>query len=767
MRHSSTTALGKPPKLLKPRLDAIPAELTRLPQWVDWKLEPLGGAWMKIPYDAHAKTCKAKANDPKTWSTFDRACSWMNTHGGGIGFVFNGDGIMGVDLDKCRDPETATIEPWAQSILDKLNSYSEVSPSGSGLHIIIRGTIPGKRNRTGRIEMYSVGRYFCVTGIHVEGTPTTIENRNDELAELYRETFEVEAAGTNGGSAKAPALDDDALIEKAKAASNGDKFSALWQGDSTAYTSASEADLALCRHLAFWCGNDPARVDRLFRRSGLYRDKWDREDYRETTLQKAIEGNGETYQAPKGGGGGGPRTTWNTTDLGNGERLVAQHGKNIHCIGNRWFIWNSQVWKEDRTNGIGRMAKRTVKRIYREAADEPNDGERKALATWASRSESRTRVDNMIELARSEDGIAIVPEDLDTNDWLLACRNGTIDLRTGELRTSQREDLITRQSPVAYDAAAQCPTWELFLEQVLGNDADLIEYVQRAIGYCLTGDIREQCFFFLFGKGNNGKSTFLTVLRSLLGDYAHRMRAETILAKRTDEHPEAIASLRGARFVTASETAEGRRLAEGLVKDMCGGETLRARFMRQDSFEFLPTFKLWLSSNSKPQVRDTSLAMWRRVRMIPFAYQVVEGQEDKELLAKLEGELPGILRWAVRGCLRWQEEGLAAPEIVKEATQAYREESDTLGLFLQESCEFGRDYSESSKELYKAYCYWMDVNGQGKPPSNSQIGRNLKERPGLRPDQENNKARTRIWRGLRLLADAAAPSDYCIKKGRR
>ena len=387
---------------------------------------------------------------------------------------------------------------------------------------------------------------------------------------------------------------------------------------------------------------------------------------------------------------------------------------------------------------------RTARSIYAEAAEAETKEQRKAIVDWAKRSEAEARINAAINLARSK--LPVSPGELDANAWRLNVANGTLDLRAGELRPHRREDLITKLAPVVYDPHARCPMWLAFLECVTGGSAGLMRFLQLAVGYSLTGDTREQVLFLLYGTGQNGKSTFLEIVRALLGDYAQQAEFSTFLAKDRDTVRNDLADLFGARFVSAVEVEGGRRLAEALVKQVTGGDALKARFLFQEHFTFHPAFKLFLAANHKPVIRGTDYAIWRRIRLVPFTVTIE--QPDLDLPDKLRAELPGILNWALEGCRAWQREGLDVPDQVREATAAYRAAMDVLGDFLADRCITDPQAYVLTSAFYRAYAAWCEGTGE-KAISQKAFGLRLAERGFVAT--RVGKEQSRAWRGLRLL----------------
>jgi primase-polymerase (primpol)-like protein len=391
------------PRALEVIAEQIPADMQAISRWVVWKCvkevdkETGKVEWNKPP--VNARTGKlASSTNPDTWCTFDEAlAAYRRGDMDGVGFVLHReqgdvDGLVGVDLDHCRDPETCTIEPWALEIVRTIDSYTEVSPSGCGLRIFLYGNLPPQGRKEGDYENYQTGRYVTVTGHHVEGTPQTIEARQDELKAVHRKFWpekpETTANGTSGGTPTN--LDDAEIVRRASEARNGAgaKFAALWGGDASRFKSRSEADLALCSYLGFWCGPDASRIADMFAQSGLYRSKWNREDYRNRTISKALAGRTEFYtptrgrerqSCPSGPSGKGPGPAVDSsdpavhlTDRGNALRLVKRHGENlVHCHPwRKWIVWDETRWRLDDVADVMKHAKETIVDLFGEASSQ-------------------------------------------------------------------------------------------------------------------------------------------------------------------------------------------------------------------------------------------------------------------------------------------------------------------------------------------------------------------------------------------------------------
>lgn len=399
------------------------------------------------------------------------------------------------------------------------------------------------------------------------------------------------------------------------------------------------------------------------------------------------------------------------TDVGNAHRLVAAHGQDLRYVARwGWHVWDGRRWAKDDLGRVYELAKQTARSIYREAAGEENEAQRKALAGWARQSENIARIRAMVELARTDPAVAIAVEAMDAEPWHLTVANGTVDLRSGDLGPHRREHLSTKLAPVTYEPDAEAPTWEAFLERVLPGD-DVRTYLRRLTGCALPGVVLEHILAFFYGTGANGKSTLLKALLGVYGDYGRQSDAALLLEGRHAEHPTAVARLAGARLVACIEAGAGRRMAEVMVKHLTGGDRVAARFMHQDFFEFDPTWTVLLAANHKPVVRGTDHAIWRRIHLVPFTVTIPPDEQDHGLADKLDAEAAGILAWAVRGCLEWQKEGLCVPASVVAATENYRAEMDVLGDFLEECCELDPAAKVLASELYGAYRRWAEAAG--------------------------------------------------------
>jgi len=444
------------------------------------------------------------------------------------------------------------------------------------------------------------------------------------------------------------------------------------------------------------------------------------------------------------------------TDLGNAERFVREHGEGVRYCAEikKWFIWNGRLWERDSSGEIYRRAKKTVREMLVEAAHIESEEVRKALVKHERRSESENRIKAMVNVAQSESGVPIRLTDFDADPMLFNVQNGTIDLRKGELRKHRREDLISKISPVTFDALASAPHWGSFIKRITKDSEGLGEYLARTVGYSLTGETSEHALFLLYGTGANGKSTFLEALRYVMGDYAATADFGAFLISKAQGIRNDIARLKGARFVTATESEAGKRMAESLVKQLTGGDQVSARFLYGEFFEFQPAFKLFLGTNHRPKVIGSDEGIWRRIRLIPFAITIPPSERDRNLTAKLKSEAQGILNWAIAGLRDWFDGGLKDPDEVLVATKEYRQREDAIAHFLESCCTLQSDARAGSEALYKQYCNWANTNNEYLLNSRD-FSKTLEEKDFVK----KHTSQGTTWFGIEVNADRGAPAS--------
>jgi len=451
-----------------------------------------------------------------------------------------------------------------------------------------------------------------------------------------------------------------------------------------------------------------------------------------------------------------PVDGFRSTDFWNSENFVKEYkGKLLHCEDwGCWLIYKDGRWVRDNSNETQGLAKKIILRYYHQASTIENDKERKELVKHALKSETQRAVNAMIELSKSD--LAVIPDAFDKDPYIINLKNGTLNLKTMEFWEHRPEDFLTKQMNVEYNPMAICPRWISFLNKIFNQNKDLIEFIQKALGYSLTGDTGEDCLFILYGTGQNGKTTFLKTISEIWGDYALDTPTETLLAKERDNIPNDLARLRGARLVTSSESQEGRRFNEILIKKLTGRDRITARFLRQEFFEFDPTFKIWIATNHKPVVRENSIAFWRRIRLIPFTVQIPNEEIIPNFEKILLEEKEGIFNWIIEGFRKWRENRLGIPEEVKKATQEYRDEMDVLGEFIEAKCIEDASARATTKELYELYCSWCEENNE-KPMGKLAFSRRLEER-GYKAVRLGHR-QERGWQGIGIKSSVTTQDE--------
>ena len=768
--------------------EKIPLELKRLSHWVGWKYMQRPGEdhKRKVPINAMDGQ-PAKSNDPVTWCDFDTACLGKERFGlDGIGFMFSGDGIFGIDIDHCYDPETRELDPAAAEIIETVQSYTELSPSGTGIHILCKGALPEGRKRRGAVEMYSTLRYFTVTGNQF-GLEYPFSDCTERVAVMHRKYLgeEETAAGAQRAALPMPAgrgtnadMSVDAVLHRMFDSKHGQKLQDLYNGSWERYGigdgSQSSADQAFCNTLAFWCRCDAALMDAIFRRSRLYRQKWDKrrgaKTYGQITIDRAIKDcrdiwePQERVQRPAPAVPPPPQNTFNEVpvmenatvgetgqrryytydDTGNAQRFRDANAGLIHYnhVDGCWIYWDGVRWASDENGEIKRRADKMLADMAKDLKEMQDDPAYNAYKKHLSRSRSHRGKEGFIAEARHLEGVPVLPSEMDRAGNAFNVRNCLISLKTGRTAEHDKKYMISKLAPVTYDENARCPRWDRFIEEVTCGDKSLQLYLQRMIGYCMTAYTKEQCMFFLYGNGSNGKSVFVDTIAYMLGEYAASCQPETVMMRdRNNTARGDLARLKGARMVVTSEPNDGCRLDEGIVKQMTGGteNKLTARFLYGREFEFSPEFKIVMSTNYKPVIKGTDNGIWRRVRLIPFTAEFTKENRDPQLTEKLRRELPGILNWAIAGAVGWCKEGLPPCAIIDEAGQEYRSEMDRVQQFLDDCTTRSESSSTQASTLYKCYKAWCSEQGDRFPVGSTKFFMELKRRFKSRKTEAYNE----------------------------
>lgn len=705
--------------------ESIPEELKKVKQWVCWD----GTKLPKNPYTGG----NAQSNNPQTWSDYKTALKAVDKyHFSGIGFMF-APPYFGVDLDHCIDNQD-----FVDEFVESLQSYTEYSKSGTGIHIICKGKLPDGARRRGNVEMYSERRYFIMTG-NAYGPYKEVADCTEKIKVLHSKYLYSEAPKVAPKVVEKVSMDDSEIVDKARNCKTGSLFQLLYAGNwEGLYPSQSEADMVLCNHLAFWTQKDADQMDRIFRASGLYRDKWDKKrgslTYGQITIQKAIASCSEVYEPKlteddtklaigmfRNGGVGrqdAPKNQYDMTDTGNAQRLRDKYKGSIRYSYTRkkWMYWTGKAWRLDETGEIKKLADIVVEDLKREAFETDDEKEQEQRLRFAAKTANSSGKCNMILEAQHLDGVPVLIDELDAYTDYLNVQNGIINLRNGELMPHDPNFMMSKICNAEYDPSPQKKPerWLKFLDEITNGDKELQHYLQKCVGYSLTGSVKEQCAFFLYGIGNNGKSTFIETLADMLGDYASNAQPETIMMKRDGMGGigSDIARLKSARFVSTEEPTEGVRLNEGLVKQLTGGGKVTCRFLYGDEFEYAPEFKIWVATNHKPVIRGTDVGIWRRIRLIPFEVNIEH--PDKQLKYKMREEMPQIMRWAVEGCMMYQKEGLEPPQRVLDSTNEYKSEMDLLETFM-DACiviDYTTKEQVPANELYQIYTAWANENNE-------------------------------------------------------
>lgn len=726
----------------------LPEELREHGLFCSWRYENVKGRQTKVPYRLDGRrarsTVREDFSDFKTTEAhLQKLNSQKNSFGLGLG-IFNG--FSAIDIDHCV--ENGRLSDLAVDVINTIDSYTEYSPSGTGVRIIFKAADfdydKDRRyinNRELGMEIYVSGctnKYVTLTGRVIR--PVGVNERSAELTailELYmkkqdtrvrpadklRESFEPHSF-----------LTDEEVLKKAM---NGRsrRFIKLYRdGDHSDYASRSEADLALCSMLAFWCGGDTEQMDRLFRKSSLYRPKWDRQDYSEHTMHMAVSGCREFYKPiqitnpcedfadtvmqrlqelrPDS------NERYQNTDIGGGRLFADCYKELARYVPQRkcWYCYENGVWSKDAENlKTMEYVKELADALMNYAMTISDETQRTAYIKYCCKWQKRHARETILKDAQ---GIyPISASDFDSDPYVFNCLNGTLHLDTMTFTEHKAEDLLTKKSCAFYDPEAESERFDRFIGEVTEGDESKARFIQKSMGYSLSGDIRHECMFIFYGATTrNGKGTLCESVLGVMGDYGCTSRPETLSVKQITSSAgpsEDIARLAGVRFVNISEPGKGLNLDAAKLKTMTGSDTLNARFLHENSFDFKPQFKLYINTNYLPVVNDMTVFTSGRIIMVPFERHFDEDEQDRTL--KTEFSKPecrsAILNWLIEGFKLQQEEGLTMPHEVQKATELYEKDSDKIRCFTEDCLIPDVNAEERTSEVYRTYQSWCQDNG--------------------------------------------------------
>lgn len=695
----------------------IPTELQNLKQWCCYKLveQKNTDKLSKLPINPETKK-GAKSNDPSTWVDYDTALLYADEYDG-VGFFFTPP-YVGVDIDSVNleKIDTKTLE-----IINTLDSYTEISVSGKGLHIIVRGSIPGGVCRKGTLEMYQEARFFAMTGNILRGCPDEVYDRQQELEKIYKKYMEQPKIIVDYGIQDKRIVNLNDLLKV-----KNEKFRKLFSGQFEEYPSQSEADLAFCSMVAYFTDGNAELMDKAVRESQLYRDKWDKkhgaDTYGNLTIKKALDGYTRRDFLPELY----MDKYYPYDDTGNADRFTdIFKDRVLYSYTNKgWYIYDGKRWLFDTLGRINDYFEQSIEVMKKQGMttnipmleNETSEDYQKRLKAIRTAYEkhltySRSNRGTVAGVKQSMHKNSVDISEFDGNDMLINLENSVYDMVSGINIPHDATLKFTKKANVSYDESKKCPRWEQFLREIFNDDKDLIKWIQKALGYSLTGKTSEQVMFILNGNGRNGKSVFLDVVSHIFGDYRTNIQPDSLMVKNSQGANSDIARLKGARFVTTVESNDGMRFNEGLVKQLTGGDTVTARFLHANEFEFTPKFKVWMATNHRPIIRGTDKGIWRRIRLIPFEREFTEEEVDLDLTSKLLAESDGILQWMLKGLEMWQKKRLGMCEKILMANKEYRQEMDVVSTFIEECVNNSLGKEVKASELYQHYKNYCLQNG--------------------------------------------------------
>jgi len=770
---------------LQKRYENIPQELKAQRRWVCFKAMIRNGKKTKIPVSPLSKETLlgAPSNDSSTWSDFDQAVRFCADRGmDGLGFELGEGGMFALDISNEPDEKgnmmpQAEFQEMANDFVKTMNSYTEWSVSKNGIHIICYGSLPKNLKKIRNVEVYDSLRFFAMTGNNIG--LRTVMDRTEEAAKILdkyaskKESSDAEDVSVNLGS-----LTDDEVLANTLSSKYSAKISKLMDGDCSDYGgNKEEAEKALCSFLAYYSMCNEEQVDRIFRNSKLYDERWDAPEGGKThgyfVIQNAVESCAILHlpsaqaakEEPKQenkkktsvnemnlGPDGEPifRVSENYNkigkkytldDTGNARRFYDCFGENFHWdIKNKAFMfWTGKTWVYDESEIIRKYANKLIELLSEEAnqkkqamINEPDEGRKKRLYEDyinfyknVKHLSNKSGKDAMITEFRSLGSIPVEPTDFDKDPLTINTESGIVDLTTGEILPFDKEKMMAANTHMEV-SFEESPVWDKFLHDIFFRDneqetEEIIECYQRCIGYTLTGLSTEQCMFLLNGEGSNGKSTQANVIKGIMGDYYGFIDPSMLMVQKNKNQSVqySLAELLKVRYLSSSETDKGERLSESVVKQITGSTDINAQKKFGRPFHFLPLFKLWMDTNNLPYISGKDYAIWRRIFFFSFKRRFAEGEKDKMLPEKLKAEYPRILGWAVKGAVKYlTEHDLKQPECLSKELAAYKESFDGVAKFIMSECVKKESGMVSKAKMYHAYKQWaMDNKEHAYPES--------------------------------------------------
>lgn len=761
-------------------------EKIRKSAWKDYLKEPRWCAWFqgdpKPDGDGFAKVPLGSHSDPKSWCTFDELCARLKP-GQGIGYNFLGGDLHPLDLDHVRNPQTEMICPEAMVLLSRLQTFSEVSISGRGLHVIFKGNVRGKQLGETCVQYWNPKnspRFFTITGDVVGEAFSTIKDVGDEFNYIYSTARHISAKCREELASVDPEqytkLPAERPVEEKREKSKTKsrklhpefdiedflKFYGLEVDNVTTNTIGKCYRLTSCpikgeKHV----GQNSTTTNFILSTDGGLGFhcqstgcvSWSVAE----VIKKLAEERGpypnKIYEEKPS------KSDFNLTDEGNAERLALRHGSNIRFVHDEkeFRIWDGSHWGFDSDGGISRLAVETIRSCFKTEFDSPDSEGRTKKLQFFLRCENRNKLESMVARMKTQTGIATTRCPFDQHTMLFNVSNGTIDLKTQTLKSHTREDMLTQITHVEYKEGTDCPQFLNFLTEIVQDKPEqerkeLIAFLQRAVGYTLTADTSEQVCFVMVGAGKNGKGVLLQILHNLMGDYGVTIPYDMLVSKQNDSGSgprDGFAQLFKARFARASEGENNKRLHESKLKLMTAPDgPLKGQFLFKEPFEFINTHKLWMATNYEPVIRGTDEGIWRRINRINFTHQVPEESRILNLAEKIwAAESSGILNWALEGVKQWLAMGLKPPQSVVKATKEYRTEQNLFARFAEACLVFDPQAKETAANIYNAYKDWATFSHE-YVESITRFGIEFSKLDGVVKEPRSSKGIT--YRGIKI-----------------